>query len=115
MNVAACRRCTECEGQDHHWLDNGAPLPDACPHGMKLVAACLDCLTALPAYVCKHCDATCNAVHAYNGNCWDPHEVYACAEDEACDVCRDHDEPRGECSACTRCDACDAEDGVVPA
>lgn len=40
-NVAThCRRCSECEGQDHHWME-----------------ACDDD-SGEPIWVCKHCDAT---------------------------------------------------------
>jgi hypothetical protein len=40
--------------------------------------------------------------HNVGGNCL----RHSC-EDRACDVCHDHDEPRGECSEC--CSACAAE------
>jgi len=38
--ATTCRRCTDCEGQDHHWM------PDC------------DEETGLPVMVCKHCEAT---------------------------------------------------------
>ncbi len=38
-----------------------------------------------------------------NGNSWDKKYVYNCKEcgiGNLCDVCHEHDEPRGECSEC---------------
>ena len=40
--------------------------------------------------------------HVAGGNCW--HRKRA-----SNDVCKLHDEPRGECSGCPRCPKCDAE------
>jgi hypothetical protein len=40
---AACRRCTECEGQEHHWLMPDCTNEDGTP-----------CEPFIP---CKHCDA----------------------------------------------------------
>jgi hypothetical protein len=40
MAKTECRRCTDCEGLDHHWM-----------------ADC-DEETGLPVMVCKHCEAT---------------------------------------------------------
>lgn len=41
----ACRRCSECVGEEHHWIENGefAEAGD-------------------PEFECKHCDAACAAV-----------------------------------------------------
>jgi hypothetical protein len=48
--------------------------------------------------------------HNHKGNCWDaPYECKRCGN-ELCDVCHEHDEPRGECSVCTHCPACRAEE-----
>lgn len=51
--------------------------------------------------------------HTNSGNCWSRVIVYGCTrngcrEGEVCDVCHDHDEPRGECSECPKCGACDS-------
>jgi hypothetical protein len=43
------------------------------------------------------------------GNCWRARAAVArCAECgmDCCDVCHQHDEPRGECSECPECEAC---------
>ena len=40
VRATTCRRCTGCEGQDHHWM------PDC------------DEETGLPLMVCKHCETT---------------------------------------------------------
>ena len=49
------------------------------------------------------------ANHNHKGNCWD--KAYECCGDDLCDVCHEHDEPRGECSECPDCPACrDEED-----
>ena len=38
--VTVCRRCSECTGADHHWMDNSECMgPED------------------PMYCCKHCDA----------------------------------------------------------
>lgn len=53
------------------------------------------------------------AAHTSNGNCWAvAYECTArgCAPGEFCDVCHQHDEPRGDCSECPRCAVCDAGD-----
>lgn len=45
--------------------------------------------------------------HALNGNCWDiSHDCTTCGLGTTCDVCHEHDEPRGECSECTACAVC---------
>jgi hypothetical protein len=38
----ACRRCSECRGESHHWLEESAPPP---PNG-----------DGFNGYVCKHCE-----------------------------------------------------------
>lgn len=38
-DTTICRRCTQCEGEDHHWMED-----------------CDD--DGEPIWVCKHCDAT---------------------------------------------------------
>lgn len=77
--MTPCRRCTECKGQDHHWLEHGAPLTDDCPHGELLSTDCESCIRDAPAYVCKHCEAP----------------------GDACDWC---DEGLTHAGACTACD-----------
>lgn len=48
--------------------------------------------------------------HTDNGNCWNfPKDCPACGRGNLCDVCHDHDEPRGDCSECERCEKCEAE------
>lgn len=51
--------------------------------------------------------------HANNGNCWAVVKDKKCPECgmTTCDVCHEHDEPRGECSECKQCAACAAEKG----
>lgn len=39
-----CRRCSECEGKNHHWMENDAGV---------------DC--DAPWFMCKHCGLTCHA------------------------------------------------------
>lgn len=66
MEIEACRRCSECMGCDHHWLEHGTPA-DVCPHDLSDAerqqieegnGCCLQCLDEAPDYVCKHCPAT---------------------------------------------------------
>lgn len=45
-----CRRCSECQGCEHHWLENGE-FEEA----------------GDPEYECKHCPAKCRAVQDDNG------------------------------------------------
>lgn len=49
------------------------------------------------------------AGHLRTGNCWEDAELCKRCRD-LCDVCHQHDEPRGECDACARCPTCDAAD-----
>lgn len=51
--------------------------------------------------------------HKHSGNCWDTYLVYSCKEcghDNLCDVCHEHELPRGECDECERCQECDDEE-----
>lgn len=50
-------------------------------------------------------------LHDWLGNCWAPEAIHDCDHcgDAACDVCHDHDEPRGECSECPECPVCVVE------
>lgn len=59
-----CRRCSECQGEEHHWLEDGSPAEE-CPHGEageQSMATnngwCKMCIDEAPDYVCKHCPAT---------------------------------------------------------
>lgn len=50
--------------------------------------------------------------HITGGNCWRKGRVYNCPHcgvGNLCDVCHQHDEPRGECEQCPSCPACDSE------
>lgn len=46
--VKPCRRCAECKGMSHHWLDNPDFGNDEDP----------DAESPDAEYACKHCDAT---------------------------------------------------------
>ena len=54
--------------------------------------------------------------HTHDGNCWvESYGCRACGIGILCDVCHDHDEPRGECSECEPCVACkNAEASATP-
>ena len=43
--VVACRRCSECVGQEHHWMENDDFEDESDPE-----------------FACKHCDAKCHAI-----------------------------------------------------
>lgn len=45
-----CRRCSECIGEDHHWMESPYLMEDGDPW-----------------FVCKHCDAACGSVDDENG------------------------------------------------
>lgn len=50
--------------------------------------------------------------HNRLGNCWSSQHVCKCSEcgaGEMCDVCHEHDEPRGECPVCDECPRCVSE------
>jgi hypothetical protein len=54
--------------------------------------------------------------HTNTGNCFTHGEVYNCPEcghGVLCDVCHDHDEPRGECSECEPCGNCIFDGKVI--
>lgn len=43
---ASCRRCGECAGQDHHWIEHWSPETEssfACKHCSAVADGCLDC------------------------------------------------------------------------
>lgn len=45
--------------------------------------------------------------HNREGNCWD--EAFECSEcgGHLCDVCHEHDQPRGDCDMCPPCGMCE--------
>lgn len=47
--------------------------------------------------------------HDHAGNCW--HDADKCQHEDCggnvCDVCHEHEQPRGECNACPTCTACE--------
>jgi len=46
--------------------------------------------------------------HKLNGNCWkDAYHCKECGEGNLCDVCHEHDSPRGECGDCEETECCD--------
>lgn len=56
------------------------------------------------------------AKHNLKGNCWAASRNCRVCRKELgmawltrCDVCHDHDTPRGECDECPRCQTCDEE------
>jgi hypothetical protein len=60
-----CRRCSECVGADHHWLD------DFEVEGID--------------YACKHCPAVGIACLVCDGSGLDPEDETDCTLCEACD------------------------------
>lgn len=44
--------------------------------------------------------------HNRKGNCW---AIPKDRNNDVVDVCKKHDEVRGDCSVCPRCEVCDAE------
>jgi hypothetical protein len=55
----ACRRCSECEGEEHHWLE--ASFDDFDDEIDD------DVIDDLPEYECKHCPARCRAIDDDDG------------------------------------------------
>jgi hypothetical protein len=48
--------------------------------------------------------------HLENGNCFEVvWECQICGADVLCDVCHEHDEPRGECTVCEPCNVFDCD------
>lgn len=50
MTSDACRRCSECIGQQHHWMENGRLVDETDPY-----------------FICKHCDAACDEADPQEG------------------------------------------------
>jgi hypothetical protein len=50
--------------------------------------------------------------HTLSGNCWLAAEdcKKCCTGGDICDVCHEHDEPRGDCSECPPCSRCESGD-----
>ena len=54
--------------------------------------------------------------HTNTGNCHSDGNTFNCTDcglGNVCDVCHDHDEPRGECSECEPCEKCISEGKVI--
>lgn len=85
-----CRRCSECRGENHHWLEESRPPP---PNG-----------DGFNGYVCKHCDATSEMCDGCGG------------AEEPGHVCEDDDEEGGdlEDQLDRTVAAGDREDAAVP-
>lgn len=66
-----CRRCSECLGEQHHWVDGGPP--EVCPHGRPDSQDCPLCWDEAPGLACKHCPATADSCH--------------CEDNEGCAAC----------------------------
>ncbi len=50
--------------------------------------------------------------HDGYGNCWDINRHCPECGDGQCDVCHEHEQPRGECDECPQCPECDAPEQV---
>lgn len=52
--------------------------------------------------------------HNKKGNCWEnAYKCKECGKGDLCDVCHDHDSPRGECKECPQCEKCVQENESV--
>lgn len=51
--------------------------------------------------------------HTKTGNCWKRQVCRKCGPGNTCDVCHEHEEPRGECTECEPCEACDVAEGLL--
>lgn len=70
MAEERCRRCSECQGCEHHWTFGGPA--DDCPHGSSSASLCEQCIAEAPDYACKHCPATasdCDACMGFSDDC----------------------------------------------
>ncbi len=48
--------------------------------------------------------------HTKTGNCFDvAFKCKDCGKDNLCDVCHEHEMPRGDCLDCQRCEICDSD------
>ena len=61
-------RCSECVGQEHHWIENDR-----------------FCEPGDPEFACKHCDAACVAVDDERG--FSEPSGIVCAQPAICDGC----------------------------
>ena len=74
-SISACKRCTECEGEPHHWTeeftdDAGKPIE--------------------PRFGCKHCDYACAAVECVGCDEFFPVDIMD--DERMCPECK---EPQG--------------------
>ena len=51
--ISACRRCSECIGQAHHWLEDGYGV--ACKHCDAIAELCLSCTVGDNDPDCSEC------------------------------------------------------------
>lgn len=82
----ACRRCSECIGQDHHWMEDGG-YPDTCSHELTSeqeqqiedgAGDCPHCFESVADYCCKHCEAKADSCEACG---------YGSEPDVSCEQC----------------------------
>ena len=67
-DATTCRRCSECVGHEHHWIENDR-----------------FCEPGDPEFACKHCDAACVAVDDERG--FSEPSGIVCAQPAICDGC----------------------------
>lgn len=78
-----CRRCSDCVGQDHHWIDNGYFFEGGDPE-----------------YQCKHCDAFCHAIDDVDGFSEPSGVLVRWVPREADDECVRDDSTECDCRRC---------------
>lgn len=82
----ACRRCADCVGQEHHWIENHRLEHDGDPY-----------------FICKHCDAACHESNPEEGIAEPSGEVVE--QPAICDGC-DLYQKGCECGVEPDCSAC---------
>lgn len=57
MSDTECRRCSECVGEDHHWIESGLVLHDLNTDEMESINVCKHCPAIRRAW-CDFCAAS---------------------------------------------------------
>ncbi len=100
-----CRRCSECEHQDHHWTENplmGMEPLEIMAEGEATTQQEAE-LVSVSEYCCKHCDALAMICSRCDGNGDLEH-----LEDE-----EDFDEDDEGCSCDYACPDCHGEEIII--
>jgi hypothetical protein len=52
MSLSKCRRCSECRGEEHHWM---TAIPDVWEDDGTMIIPCKHCEAVATALMCDNC------------------------------------------------------------